>query len=109
MTNEHRCLLCVPFNDQGITDLDYDRETENNKYIPFPYEEYEYMMFKTDLFDVINMKCNLLIDDYEDETIQKDNFEAVRKIVKGHENFIPAFMCALNIAEKYNTFLEVVL
>lgn len=105
---EHTRLLCVPLNEQGILDLDYDNETENNRYISFPKEEYDYMI-KNNLFDKINYKCDLLIDDFEEECVNKENLNTVFEIVKKHKEHIPTFINALNIAISKNTFLEIVL
>lgn len=109
MIYQHRRLLCVPYNDQGKIDLEYDNNTENNIYINFPKKEYEYMMINTHIFDKINNECDLLIDDYEEDIIQYKDFEIVSRILENHVENIPIFMYAFNIAKKYRTYLEVVL
>ena len=106
---EQRRLLCIPLNEQGVIDLDYDKKTKNNVYIPFPPEEYKYMMFDTNLFNTINIECDLLIDDFEEDTIQNENISIIEKIVKGHEKNIPTFINALNIARENKTFVEIIL
>lgn len=105
----HRRFLCVPLNEKGIIDLEYDKNTEDNLYISFPENEYKYMMSDTNLFDTINIKCNLLIDDFEEDTIYYENISAVENILNPHKKVIPVFINALSIAKKHKTFLEVIL
>lgn len=107
--HEQRRLLCAPLNEQGIVDLDNDTPSENVLYISFPKNEYEYMMNQTNLFDEINIKCNLLIDDYEEDTIQTEHISIVEEIIKSHQSRIPTFIKVLKIAKECETYLEVVL
>ena len=106
---EQRRLLCVPLNKKGLVDLDNDTPSESALYISFPKNEYEYMMSQTEIFEAINVKCNLLIDDYEEEIIRLEHIPIVEQILKGYENYIPTFIMALETAKEHGTYLEVVL
>ena len=83
--------------------------SENALYISFPKNEYEYMMHQMNLFDEINKECALLIDDYEEDIIQAEHIVSVERLLKGHENYIPTFIMALETAKKHGTYLEVAL
>ena len=57
----------------------------------------------TGIFDEINNKCNLLIDDYESEIIDGKDLKIALEIAEN--NNCKILIKALNLAIKYNTFV----
>lgn len=96
--------LSVPLNKKGIEELEYgDMNTENVKVIELSYSEFEDMYKDGSIFDKINEECNLLIDDYESETIPNEKIENCLAIVE--DKYIK-LKEALNLAKEYNTFVD---
>lgn len=92
--------ITVPKNDAGIYEYDHGIEgTENVEEFILPEDEFE-ILDRHKVFDIINEKCNLLIDIYESEKVSAEQFKKIyREItpVKG------IWVTAVDKAIKYNT------
>ena len=73
--------ISVPLNEQGIKDYNYGEESNNIKV--FNIDETQFStMEELGVFDKINNRCQLLIDDYESEEIKGSNLEIALNITK---------------------------
>lgn len=96
--------MSVPLNKKGIEELEYGVEESNNiKVIHLSNSEFEELYQDGGVFDRINEKCDLMIDDFESETIPNDKLEYCLSIV---ENKYIRLMEALNLAKEHNTFVD---
>lgn len=98
-------FISVPLNDQGIEEYDQGVEdTKNIKVFELNEEEFK-ELYSSGIFDVINSKCNLLIDDYESEIIDKDNLELGQTILKDYKLESSKFDDALELAIEKETLV----
>ena len=68
--------------------------------------EYDCGIEKSDnLFDEINIRCKILIDDYESEEISDNNLFDTKLIIDDIKESIPVFYHALEKAITYDTLL----
>lgn len=95
--------ISVPLNEKGIKDYNYGKEDSDNIKVLELSENEFYDLYDNGIFDKINLKCNLLIDDYESEKISDSNLEIALNIVK--ENKCDILVRALELAIKYNTLV----
>lgn len=94
--------ISVPLNKLGVNEYDHGEDTDNIK--SFELDENEYInICMTGIFDEINNKCNLLIDDYESEIIDGKDLKIALEIAEN--NNCKILIKALNLAIKYNTFV----
>ena len=97
---EHKKSITVPINQAGIDEYTHMAlESDNLLSFELPEEEYE-ILDRHHVFDIINVKCNKLIDIYESEKIAADELESVYKeisLIKG------IWLDAVNEAIKYHT------
>ncbi len=94
--------ISVPLNKLGINEYDHGEDTDNIK--SFELDKNEYInICMTGVFDEINNKCNLLIDDYESEIIYGNNLKIALKIAKNNDCKI--LINALELAIKCNTLV----
>ena len=94
--------MTVPLNTKGIEEYNYGVQATPNmhEYQLEPAEmERLYIM---GIFNYINEKCNLMIDDYESEIITAEN---IRKCLDELKKCPGTFLDAAQDALKYNTFL----
>ena len=97
----------VPINEQGIYDLEYgpDDENENLLCYKLPYCEVHYL-WHFGIFDYINDKYDLLIDEGEEETISADQLERICfEICRGRR----VWSEAVNKAIECGTYIYLVL
>jgi len=95
-------FLTVPINERGIEEYDHGIEnTENMIEIMLPEKEYVELK-ESGIFEFINEKCDLLIDDYESEIIDADD---LRKCITQIELHKGIFLDHAYQAMKYKTFL----
>lgn len=95
--------ISVPLNEKGIEDYNYGKENSDNIKL-FKLSENEFdNLCNNGIFDKINFKCNLLIDDYESEEISASNLEIALNIVK--KNKCNILVEALELAIKHNTLV----
>jgi len=101
---ERSRYLSVPLNEKGIEELEYGVEQSDNiKVIYLSDSEFEELYQSGGVFDRINEECDLMIDDFESETISNDKLGYCLSIV---ENKHIKLMEALNLAKEYNTFVD---
>ena len=93
--------LTIPKNEVGMEEYENGIEGSEN-IISFTIPENEFNAL-WDVFDSINEKYDLLIDDFESEIIPAEIINDVIELVS-KEKF-PTFYEALILAEKYNSFL----
>ena len=94
--------ISVPLNEDGIKDYNYGEESNNIKV--FKLKENEYSdIYKSGVFDEINIYCNLLIDDYEAEEIDNANLEIALNIAIRKKSRV--LVKALELAIERNTFV----
>lgn len=94
--------ISVPLNEQGIKDYNYGEESNNIKV--FNIDETQFStMEELGVFDEINNRCQLLIDDYESEEIKGSNLEIALNITKNTN--CELLTTALELAIKYNTLV----
>lgn len=94
--------ISVPLNKQGIEDYDCGKESNNVKVFEIKEAEYN-NIYEAGVFDEINNKCDLLIDDYESEEIKGNNLEIALDILKN--NKCKVLIQALELAIKNNTLV----
>lgn len=97
---EHKKYITVPINQDGIDEYKHMTfESDNLLSFELPEEEYE-TLDRHHVFDIINVKCNKLIDIYESEKVTADELKSVYKeisLIKG------VWLNAVNKALEYNT------
>ncbi len=108
MADEHKLLMTI-FKDKtssntflkDITAVNSD-ETE---VIVLPYSEY-YYLDSQNLIDEINNSHDLMIDEYESETIDCDIINSIIDVVRSHELYVPTFIKALTTALNNGSSVE---
>ena len=98
--------LWVPLNEEGMEEYHHMGEESENLYsCYFPSEEFQYFdnNFVWDIYDI----TNVLIEDYEEETLTADDCRKCYKIVEKHKDKIPTFWKMFNLAIEKNTLLGV--
>ncbi|WP_316160142.1 hypothetical protein [Clostridium sp.] len=103
MMDRVRCMS-VPLNKKGIEELEYGVEESNNiKVIHLSNSEFEELYQDGGVFDRINEKYDLMIDDFESERIPKEKIQYCLNIL---DDKYAEFKEALNLAKEYDTFLD---
>jgi len=75
-------FISVPLNEQGMDDYNYGVEDSKNiTEIKLDEDKFDKVYFSR-VFNDINEKCNLLIDDYESEVIKGENLKIALDISK---------------------------
>lgn len=99
----HRRFISVPVNSAGIEEYDYGvDESENLLLFLLPDEEAKRLW---DIFDIMNIECDLFIDDCESEIIPQEDLEKCKDLVDDIKEDIPVFYGALLKAIEYGTML----
>ncbi len=108
MTNEHKLLMTV-FKDKASADRYREDITAVNpdaaEVIVLPYSEYYYLNSQN-LIDEINDTHDLMIDEYESETIDCSIISSIINVVRNHEIYVPTFIKALTTAMNNKSSLE---
>ncbi len=101
-----RCVF-VPKNEAGILDCE-TMEFESNNVDFFDIEDGEFTeLSMAGVFDAINEKCDLAIEDYEEEIIENKNIEKAISTIKSNglidhsKSF--SFIKSLETANMYKT------
>lgn len=96
--------IFVPKNKEGINNCRImEFESEDVESYDIKDEEFD-LLFSAGVFDAINEKCGLCIDDYEEEVISGKDIK--KSIIITKKMDLPqnsSFIKALQAAEKYNT------
>ena len=99
----HKRFLTVPKNEEGIIEYDIGIEGSNNLNVyVLPEEEFNNLWA---VFDIMNVRWGLLIDEYESEIIENSYLEICKQILQEMKVDSPIFMSALEEAIRYNTIL----
>ena len=92
--------ITVPINAEGMNDYQEGREgTENMEEFILPEEEFD-TLDRHKVFDIINDKCDLLIDIYESETVTAEQLQSVYKEISFMKG---VWLNAVNKAIEYGT------
>ena len=106
---ERRSIRCisVPKNKKGEEDCDYGY-FDSEDIIDFDVSDEEFWALKMNgSIDEINIDCDLLIQDYETETIPVEKIARCMAIIREHGEFVNgAFMSAFKHALNYGTFAQ---
>lgn len=95
--------ISVPLNSSGIEEYDYGIEnTKNIDVFELTEDEFDKIYF-SGIFNEINDRCNLLIDDYESEELKGDNLKIALDIAKSNECEI--LIKAIKLAVEKNTIV----
>ena len=77
-------VICVPLSKGAMKRLDTDSCTDNDlREVSIGEEEYD-RLWNSGIFDQLNAKLDILIDDYEDEIITFEKLELAIEIVREH-------------------------
>ncbi len=93
--------ITIPRNEMGEKEYEHGVE-ESENLISFTIPENEYITL-WDVFETINDRFGLLIDDFESEIIPAEMIHEVITLVSKEK--YPVFYDALMQAQKYNAFL----
>lgn len=92
--------ITVPKNEAGMADYAAGREgTENMEEFILPEKEFE-TLDRHRVFDIINEKCDLMIDIYESEKVTADQLKKVNREIRPIKG---TWTEAVDRAIKYNT------
>ncbi len=94
--------LTVPKNKKGIEEY-YSGAEHTDNMIEVVLEESEFdVLYKNNVFKRINIRCGLMIDDYESEIITIEEIEKCKNIIDEEKG---TFLKMANEAIKCKTFL----
>lgn len=93
-------LVSVPFNDEGIKELD-DMADSSQNFVTYIIEDKEYHeLWRNKIFHIINYRFGLMIDECESEEVTAEQLKQVYEAI----NIVPGvFMKAVDEAIKYGT------
>lgn len=92
--------ITVPINEKGCQEYkDGYEHTENMLEYIIPHDEFR-LLWKNRIFDIINNRFNLLIDDYESESVTADQLKTVYNAINGVKG---VFLQAVNKAIEFGT------
>lgn len=96
--------ISIPLNEDGKTEYDAGIEnTDNILVLNLPEKEFDFLYSKG-IFNDINNKCDLLIDDYESEVINNKSLQWCKDIMSQYDD-IGTLKKAIDLAIKNNTFV----
>jgi hypothetical protein len=100
--------LTVTKNEIGLDEYDHGvYRSENLVGCEMQKEEFD-ILWSLGLFNAINEACDLMIDEFEEETIKKEHFEICNAIIENTEG-IPkdsVFVKMFNLAKEIGLSLE---
>ena len=98
------CFLNVPLNDAGLIEHDSDNPEWNNVFtVELSVDEYERL---NSVFNDWNDKFDILIDIFEEETLNPENGQEAMEILERHIEKNCGNQDFLNAAEKLKRALE---
>ena len=95
-------FLTVPVNKKGIEEYDYGIEHTSNLLESSINEDEFNLLSSSGIFSYINSECNLMIDDYESETITASDLQRCMNVLAKYPG---AFLTAAKQAISHDTFL----
>lgn len=107
---EREKYIRVPKDKKAMQDYDYGIQKEGQMEEMILSEEQYIKLDNTGVFDTINEKCNIIIDEYEEEVLQSDKIPTaigvVEKLMNDFqiEELVKLYEM-LNLAVTYNTIV----
>ena len=97
--------ISVPKNSKGISEYDIGVQgSENLLFLSLPKEEFYYLV-DNKIFEYLNEKGNLMIDDYESEIVSYEVLEREVELWLKLKDITPVFVYAIEKAITYKTFI----
>ena len=97
--------ISVPKNSKGISEYDIGVQgSENLLFLSLPKEEFDYLV-DNKIFEYLNEKGNLMIDDYESEIVSYGVLKWETQIWDKRKDITPTFVDAIEKAITYKTFI----
>lgn len=95
--------ISVPKNSTGIYEYDIGVQgSENLLFLSLPKEEFDYLV-DNQVFEYLNEKGNLMIDDYESEIVSYEILKKETQIWNKIKDITPTFVYAIEEAITYKT------
>ena len=99
-----KCFLNVPLNNFGLIEYDSDDPEWNNVFtVELSHDDYDKLFY---VFNDWNDKFDILIDIFEEETLNPENAQEAMEILERHIEKNSGNQDFLNAAEKLKTALE---
>ena len=99
-----KCFLNVPLNDAGMLEYDNNDPEWNNVFtVELSHDDYDKLFY---VFNDWNDKFDILIDIFEEETLNPENAQEAMEILKRHFEKNSGNQDFLNAAEKLKSALE---
>lgn len=107
---QRKKYIRVPKDKKAMQDYDYGIQKEEQMEEMILSEEQYNKLDKLGIFDIINEKCNIIIDEYEEELLELDKIpiaiEAIQPLIKDNKDEeLIRLMEMLNLALSYNTIV----
>lgn len=107
---EREKYIRVPKDKKAMEDYDYGIETEEQMEDMILSEEQYSKLHETGVFDVINDRCDIIIDEYEEEVLELDKIpialEVVTQLINDNKNEdLIRLKEMLNLALAYQTIV----
>ncbi len=107
---ERKRYIRVPKDKKAMQDYDYGIQKEEQMEEMILSEEQYNKLDKLGIFDIINEKCNIIIDEYEEELLELDKIpiaiEAIEQLINDDKDEeLVRLMEILNLAISYNTIV----
>lgn len=97
--------ISVPKNSKGNSEYDIGVQgSENLLFLSLPKEEFDYLV-DNKIFEYLNEKGNLMIDDYESEIVSYEVLEREVDSWLKLKDISPVFVYAIEKAITYKTFI----
>lgn len=97
--------VSVPKNSKGIYEYDIGAQgSENLLFLNLPKDEFDYLV-ENKIFECLNEKGNLMIDDYESEIVSYKVLEHEIELWLKIKDITPVFVYAIEKAITYKTFI----
>lgn len=107
---EREKYIRVPKDKKAMEDYDYGIETEEQMEDMILSEEQYSKLHETGVFDIINDRCDIIIDEYEEEVLELDKIpialEVVTQLINDNKNEdLIRLKEMLNLALAYQTIV----
>ncbi|MGN1119348.1 MAG: hypothetical protein ACI4Q4_03250, partial [Oscillospiraceae bacterium] len=108
MTSEHKLLMTAFKDKESANRYRKDITSVNSDDVEvffLPYSEF-YYLDSQNLIAEINNAHNLMIDEYESETIDSSIIDSILELLSVHKLYVPVFIKALTTALNNESSLE---
>ena len=106
-------VIIVPMNEEAIQEIEYGlnyTQISANDFTLWKLSQEEFdKLYSTGVLQRINMKCDTLIDDYENERIENEQLDRALSVVHESEvvhDVINKLVSIFEVAKHSNTFIE---